>query len=121
MRRQAKKLGLPMVLQPPYFPVNPAPASYAIIAATKVGGGDLAGLVQGAALHRQQRDGAAWFGEWLTLPQLVQLLARLQNQPPYANVERLSIAADQAVISGQLEPVDVSLEISIPYFRASTR
>jgi 3-carboxy-cis,cis-muconate cycloisomerase len=26
--------------------------------------------LQGAALHRQQRDGAAWFTEWLTLPQL---------------------------------------------------
>ena len=30
----------------------------------------LGALVQGAALHRQQRDGAAWFGEWLSLPQL---------------------------------------------------
>src|SRR6056297_895286 len=27
--------------------------------------------LQGAALHRQQRDGAAWFTEWLCLPQLV--------------------------------------------------
>lgn len=26
--------------------------------------------LQGAALHRQQRDGAAWFTEWLVLPQL---------------------------------------------------
>ncbi len=25
---------------------------------------------QGAGLHRQQRDGAAWFTEWLTVPQL---------------------------------------------------
>ncbi len=47
MRRQAKKYGMPMVLQPPFFPVNPAPASYAIIAAAKAGGGNLAGLVQG--------------------------------------------------------------------------
>lgn len=30
----------------------------------------LAGVLQGAGLHRQQRDGAAWFTEWLTLPQL---------------------------------------------------
>ncbi|AYF03602.1 adenylosuccinate lyase family protein (plasmid) [Paracoccus yeei] len=30
----------------------------------------LAGAIQGAGLHRQQRDGAAWFVEWLTLPQL---------------------------------------------------
>lgn len=27
-------------------------------------------LLQGAAIHRQQRDGAAWFTEWLTLPQI---------------------------------------------------
>lgn len=30
----------------------------------------LVGAVQGAGLHRQQRDGAAWFTEWLVLPQL---------------------------------------------------
>ncbi|MBK4214628.1 adenylosuccinate lyase family protein [Paracoccus caeni] len=30
----------------------------------------LAATMQGAGLHRQQRDGAAWFVEWLTLPQL---------------------------------------------------
>ncbi len=30
----------------------------------------LSALVTGAGLHRQQRDGAAWFTEWLTLPQL---------------------------------------------------
>ena len=30
----------------------------------------LAAMMQGAALHRQQRDGAAWFTEWLTLPQI---------------------------------------------------
>jgi 3-carboxy-cis,cis-muconate cycloisomerase len=30
----------------------------------------LAPLMTGAGLHRQQRDGAAWFTEWLTLPQL---------------------------------------------------
>lgn len=30
----------------------------------------LAAALQGAGLHRQQRDGAAWFVEWMTLPQL---------------------------------------------------
>lgn len=30
----------------------------------------LSALMTGAGLHRQQRDGAAWFTEWLTLPQL---------------------------------------------------
>ncbi|MTH77143.1 class-II fumarase/aspartase family protein [Paracoccus aestuariivivens] len=30
----------------------------------------LASAMQGAGIHRQQRDGSAWFVEWLTLPQL---------------------------------------------------
>ncbi|WP_378942914.1 lyase family protein [Paracoccus sp. R86501] len=30
----------------------------------------LSSTMTGAGLHRQQRDGAAWFTEWLTLPQL---------------------------------------------------
>ena len=30
----------------------------------------LSATLQGTVLHRQQRDGAAWFTEWLTLPQL---------------------------------------------------
>lgn len=32
--------------------------------------------IQGAALHRQQRDGAAWMTEWLSLPQLCILTGR---------------------------------------------
>jgi len=32
--------------------------------------------MQGAGLHRQQRDGAAWFTEWLILPQLCLGFAR---------------------------------------------
>jgi 2-hydroxychromene-2-carboxylate isomerase len=46
LRRQSQRLGLPLLAQPPFFPVNPAPASYAVIAAARAGGGDLAGLVQ---------------------------------------------------------------------------
>lgn len=36
----------------------------------------LNGAMQGAALHRQQRDGAAWFTEWLSLPQMCMGTAR---------------------------------------------
>ena len=46
LRRWAKRLDKKLDLQPAYLPVNPAPASYAIIAAAKVGGGDLGGLAQ---------------------------------------------------------------------------
>lgn len=46
LRRGAKKQGVPILMPAPYFPVNPASASYAIIAAARAGGGDLARLVQ---------------------------------------------------------------------------
>ena len=45
LKRWSARLGMPLDIQPAFFPVNPAPASYAIIAAAKVGGGDLGGLV----------------------------------------------------------------------------
>ena len=46
LRRWSKRLGQKLDLAPPYFPVNPAPSSYAVITAAQIGGGDLAGLVQ---------------------------------------------------------------------------
>jgi len=45
IRRQAAKAGLPINLKPAFWPTNPAPSSYAIIAAQTAGGGDLGQLV----------------------------------------------------------------------------
>jgi 2-hydroxychromene-2-carboxylate isomerase len=45
LRRQSAKLGMKMNLQPAHWPTNPAPSSYAFIAAAKAGGGDLGALV----------------------------------------------------------------------------
>lgn len=47
LTRQSKKLGLPLNLQPAFWPTNGAPSSYAIIAAQNAGGGDLGKLVHG--------------------------------------------------------------------------
>lgn len=46
---------------------NPVGPSALVALARQVTG--LAATLQGASVHRQQRDGAAWFTEWLTLPQ----------------------------------------------------
>ena len=62
---------------------NPVGPSALVALARHVIG--LAALLQGAAIHRQQRDGAAWFGEWLALPQLCICTGRM-----------LSLAADIA-------------------------
>lgn len=47
LRRQAAKVGLPINLKPVFAPTNPAPSSYAVIAAQSAGGGDLGALVHG--------------------------------------------------------------------------
>jgi 2-hydroxychromene-2-carboxylate isomerase len=58
MERRARRLGLPLTLKPAFWPTNPAPSSYAIIAAQNAGGGDLAGLVHafGRAIWAEDRD-----------------------------------------------------------------
>jgi 3-carboxy-cis,cis-muconate cycloisomerase len=54
--------------------VNPVLPS--LIAALARHGAGLNLTLQHAAAHRQQRDGAAWFTEWLTLPELTLCAAR---------------------------------------------
>ena len=58
LRRQAKKHGLAIDLDPPFRAVNPAPSSYAFIAAMRAGGGDLAALVHAftGAVWRDRRN-----------------------------------------------------------------
>lgn len=45
MARRSANTGRHLNLKPAHWPTNPAPSSYAIIAAQSAGGGDLAGLV----------------------------------------------------------------------------
>ena len=53
---------------------NPvAPSVLAALARHAVG---LNSTLQGAVLHRQQRDGAAWITEWIALPQICMALGR---------------------------------------------
>ena len=58
IERTAKKTGLPVNPKPAHFPTNPAPSSYAVIAAQKAGGGDMGKLVHGllAACWAQDKD-----------------------------------------------------------------
>jgi 2-hydroxychromene-2-carboxylate isomerase len=58
LSRQARKRGLPVNLEPAHWPTNPAPSSYAIIAAQDAGGGDVGALVQSflRACWAEERD-----------------------------------------------------------------
>ena len=58
LARWSARLDMPLVLKPRHFPTNPAPASYALIAAQAAGGGDLAALLTciGRATWAEERD-----------------------------------------------------------------
>jgi 2-hydroxychromene-2-carboxylate isomerase len=58
LRRWSAVLGMPLNLRPAFWPVNQAPAAYAIIAAQAAGGGDLGGLVHAfpRAVWAEERD-----------------------------------------------------------------
>ena len=58
LRRMSAKTGLALNLKPAHWPTNPAPSSYAIIAAQKSGEGDLGALVHGftRACWSEERD-----------------------------------------------------------------
>lgn len=58
LKRWSRVLGVEMNFNPSHWPTNGAPASYAIIAAQKEGGGDLGALVQGImrAIWVEEKD-----------------------------------------------------------------
>lgn len=77
---------------------NPvAPSALVALARHVVG---LAAVVQGAAIHRQQRDGAAWFGEWLSLPQLCICTGRMLS---LADALAADLSPDPHSMARQLE------------------
>ena len=47
IEREAGRLGMPVNVKPAHWPTNPAPSSYALIAAQSAGGGDIAAYVAG--------------------------------------------------------------------------
>lgn len=58
------------------LPQKQNPVQPSLLVALARQGVALDSAIQGAALHRQQRDGAAWFVEWLDLPQICMALGR---------------------------------------------
>ena len=81
-----------------------------------------AAILQGAGLHRQQRDGAAWFTEWLTLPQLCVALGRiltlagecLHNLTPDADAMTRQMETDQGSIHAEALSFSLCAEMPRP-------
>ena len=63
----------------------------------------LNGAMQGAALHRQQRDGAAWFTEWLSLSAMVMGAAARQGAHPRLELGH-GEGFDQVIVGPGIQP-----------------
>jgi general secretion pathway protein M len=50
-----------------------------------------------------------------SLTAFVASLKLLENQKPYVLVEKLSISADQAATAGRLSPMEISIDLAVPY------
>ena len=80
-------------------PVQPS----AIVALARQAIG-LNAILQGAGLHRQDRDGAAWFTEWLTLPQLcLSAASALEQATALTATLTPNPAAMSSALSGTLD------------------
>lgn len=78
---------------------NPVAPSVCLALARHVQG--LHATLEGASIHRQQRDGAAWFTEWLTLPQLIlSASSALTHAQALAETLTPNTAAMQATLDG---------------------
>lgn len=68
---------------------------------------------------------AGWVGvrtaARMTLDQFARVLARLQDDPPWLVVTALDVSADQALVNGRLNPMEVSFEAQIPTRPAQPR
>ncbi|UWQ22601.1 lyase family protein [Jannaschia sp. W003] len=102
---------------------NPVgPSAVRALAAHAAG---LNGALQAGAMTWDQRDGAAWFGEWLALPQLtvaagraVDILAALEIVP---DAERLRAALDDPSGLVHAEAVSFALAETLPRPEAQAR
>jgi hypothetical protein len=50
-----------------------------------------------------------------SLTALMASLKVLENQKPYVLIEKLSIVADQAATAGRLSPMEISIDLAVPY------
>jgi len=84
---------------------------------TAAAGGQVTALQDVPATPGEVR---AWIQGRMTLPQLQQMLVRVNHTPPYLVTESLRISADRALETGRLDLLDIRLETSIPHIPAAS-
>ncbi len=70
-------------------------------------------------------DRPGWVRAWaecrLSLPQLMGLLEKFQNDTPYLVIATLTVSADRATQSGKLDVLDVRIEVAGTYSPSNAR
>jgi 3-carboxy-cis,cis-muconate cycloisomerase len=75
-RSEIGEIGLPGAGASSTMPQKQNPVAPSLLVALARFAPAQAAVLQGAAVHAEARDGAAWFAEWLTLPPLTAAAAR---------------------------------------------
>ncbi|MGR3615059.1 MAG: class-II fumarase/aspartase family protein [Paracoccaceae bacterium] len=102
------------------MPQKQNPIGPAILTALARHSTGLNGVLQSAAMPRSQRDGAAWFSEWLCLPQIVlscaasAAKARVVTANITANIEQMRHALDQGAGTVHAEALSFALTAKMP-------
>lgn len=80
------------------MPQKQNPVAPSVIAALAAQANGVNAVVQGAVVHRDQRDAGAWFAEWLSLPQLV-----MATGAALARAGEMQIMPDAARLAAQID------------------
>jgi 3-carboxy-cis,cis-muconate cycloisomerase len=106
---------------------NPVGPSVLVALAAQAQG--LNGMLQSAALHRQQRDGAAWFTEWMSLPPLclslsaglTQAHALAETLAPDTDAMARTLAASQGLLAAEALSFALTDRMSRPEAQAAVK
>lgn len=101
------------------MPQKQNPVGASVIGALAAHANGLNHTLQGAVIHREQRDGVAWFSEWLALPQLVicagRALSAATDTLPKPDAPKMRAAIDDGSGLIYAEALSFALARTMPH------
>ncbi len=111
------------------MPQKQNPVAPSVLVAVSRQQSGLMGVLQNAAVHRHQRDGAAWFTEWMCLPQIVlgaassvRVAAELApGIQPDAKAMETSLSSGLGLIHAEALSFELAKHVTRPEAQAATK
>ena len=111
------------------MPQKQNPVAPSVLCALARQGAGLNSVLQGASIHTHQRDGAAWFTEWMCLPQIVlgaasaALTAKTlcKNLEPRAEIMRAAVEGGLDLIHAEALSFALAEQLTRPEAQAAVK